>query len=96
LPFSTGSGAEEVDASVICEDVAQAVAQRSLACTNDPDLGNRRYHGVLDSFACVASGASYKDDPRFNCSRSIGTLDCAEVEARNVLSLTAGGTFGLR
>jgi hypothetical protein len=82
-PLSGCSGEEDVDASALCDDVAQVVAQRTVACTADVDLGNRRYERFRTAFPCkTAPLQADTQDPRYSCAQSIQALDCKGVAAR--------------
>lgn len=74
------SSQEEVSGEALCEDAAQAVAQRTLSCGEDVEVGNERFHWVMDQARCIAKLES-SGTPSARCSDAIRKLTCEEVEA---------------
>ncbi len=74
------SGQEEADGQALCEDAAQAVAQRTVACEGDTELANGRYAGVLEGVRCIAAVPD-NTTPDTRCAAAILSLSCDEVAA---------------
>ena len=72
------SGQEEADGQALCEDAAQAVAQRTVTCDGDTELANSRYAGVLEGVRCVATVPD-NTTPDTRCAAAILSLTCDEV-----------------
>ena len=70
------TGQEEVEGDALCEDAAQAVAQQTVSCGGDIEVGNARYDAVLAAAPCIAKG----NEPNVSCSLQIKKLSCDEVE----------------
>jgi hypothetical protein len=74
------SGQEEADGQALCEDAAQAVAQRTVACEGDTELANSRYAGVLEGVRCIAA-VTDNATPDTRCAAAILSISCDEVAA---------------
>jgi hypothetical protein len=71
------TGQEEVEGDALCEDAAQAVAQQTVSCGGEIELGNSRYDAVLAAAPCIATVQS---GVNAGCSIRIKKLTCEEVE----------------
>lgn len=63
----------------LCEQVGQAIALRTVACTDDPRLGNRRYEALFEEGRCQA--APEQVEAAVSCTDALLRADCAAVEA---------------
>lgn len=90
------TGQQAAEGEDICNEAAQAVAQRTMACGGSIEDANARYAAVVNDFACIAVAS---DEPDLGCAPAIMGLTCDAVEAsgddlQRWLSLPAcQGTF---
>jgi hypothetical protein len=71
------TGQEDAEGDALCEDAAQAVAQQTVSCGGDIELGNSRYEAVLSAAPCIAN---VQGEAKGSCSVEIKKLTCDEVE----------------
>lgn len=61
LALAACTGSEEPTPQDACKEAGFAVANRTVTCGQSRDVGNARYHELLDHFACVATFPTYHD-----------------------------------
>jgi hypothetical protein len=87
------SGYEDADPSEVCNEAGYSIANRTLVCTNDAELGNARYRMLFDQYTCVAQQPPPPVDPgqdqppgltfeqQLQCAQTLFGLSCDQVNA---------------
>jgi len=72
---------EEMPVRQVCDDVGFAVAARTMACTGDADLAQRREEDLLASYDCTVVSLDEPIDRYYHCPVAVQALTCPEVRA---------------
>lgn len=75
----TCKGYEELEPDDVCQETGFSIANRTLTCTDDTELGNERYERFRDQYRCIAK-LDVNDGALFDCAISLRKLSCADVE----------------
>lgn len=77
-----GDPYQEFPLDQVCRDVGYAIAARSLDCTSDPDLAQRRYDQFKGQYRCLVT--DLRRDPidvYYHCTSQISGMSCEQVQA---------------
>lgn len=70
---------EPLEPQQLCDEAGYSLANRTLACTDDRDLANKRYERLRDEYACKATAPTGANDPQVGCAQKLLAMDCDKV-----------------
>ncbi|MBK7584082.1 MAG: hypothetical protein IPI67_28275 [Myxococcales bacterium] len=73
----TCKGYEELEPDDICQETGFSIANRTVTCTDDTELGNARYEKFRDQYRCIAQ---LDTGSGFQCAISLRKLSCTDVK----------------
>lgn len=65
----------------LCDEAGFSLANRTLACTDDRGLANKRYERLRDEYACKATTPAGSQDPQVGCAQKLLALGCDKARA---------------
>lgn len=72
---------EDAKPEEVCNDVGYSIASRTLDCTGDTELANRRYERYSKRYECLVRRPDREPiDEYYRCVVHVGSLSCADVK----------------